>query len=421
MFCLLAYPLRARAVVSISGSVVLTALAAYLAASGITYAATGGTSDDILQSLQDQITPWAQQTYGSFQGFLDVVSSIKSPFGSYFGKLMIGSAIIPIFSSARSWLIQNFFADSDSIVVDSRLIGSDVGFYSVSGAVTGTYRIISSDAGSTYQTSYSSGELILIDRYAIGSAKIYPSCIDGYIDISNNNLRIVYNKNGYASASNIGTYRYIYLGFSPTFDSRYVLCYYYTRQNDSVADDQLLQLGRFTFSVSGGYEGMWLGGYTSSPYELTSTYDDSVTVPQVEAGQALVIDDDTALISTLDDLLAVILQGIEEGQGELDSEVVDQPVTVNPPAYVDPSQYSIGLTSFFPFCIPFDIVQGISLLAASPVAPSLSWAIPLPSGDVYTLDLDFAVFDDVAEILRRMELLVFGIGLAFVTSRLIKW
>ena len=89
----------------------------------------------------------------------------------------------------------------------------------------------------------------------------------------------------------------------------------------------------------------------------------------------------------------------------------------------DLDKYKIKVTDIFPFCIPFDIYRFFSCLAADPVAPKFT--IPVITENSfgipeYSIEIDFAMFDTVAAILRKMELLGFCVGLAFVTNKLIK-
>ena len=86
----------------------------------------------------------------------------------------------------------------------------------------------------------------------------------------------------------------------------------------------------------------------------------------------------------------------------------------------DIGDYQIDLKKFFPFCIPFDLYDFFSCLAADPVAPVIEWVIPLPGGDTYPLEIDLSAFDGVAQLLRRLQLLLFCVGLAFKTRDLIK-
>ena len=82
--------------------------------------------------------------------------------------------------------------------------------------------------------------------------------------------------------------------------------------------------------------------------------------------------------------------------------------------------YQIDLKKFFPFCIPFDLYDFFTCLNADPVAPVIEWVIPLPGGGTYPLVIDLSAFDSVAQLLRRLQLLLFCVGLAFKTRDLIK-
>lgn len=89
----------------------------------------------------------------------------------------------------------------------------------------------------------------------------------------------------------------------------------------------------------------------------------------------------------------------------------------------DLDKYKIKVADIFPFCIPFDIYRFFSCLAADPVAPKFT--IPVITENSfgipeYSIEIDFAMFDTVAAILRKMELLGFCVGLAFATNKLIK-
>lgn len=74
-----------------------------------------------------------------------------------------------------------------------------------------------------------------------------------------------------------------------------------------------------------------------------------------------------------------------------------------------------GLQSVFPFCIPFDIYAFFECLAADPVVPSFTWRFYVPGICDEEIEIDLAAFDSAARILRTMELLLFVVGLAFVT------
>lgn len=79
-----------------------------------------------------------------------------------------------------------------------------------------------------------------------------------------------------------------------------------------------------------------------------------------------------------------------------------------------------GLVSVFPFCIPFDLYNFVACLAADPVAPSFTWRFYVPGICDESIEIDLSEFDAAAQILRTMELLLFCVGLAFVTRKIIR-
>ena len=87
---------------------------------------------------------------------------------------------------------------------------------------------------------------------------------------------------------------------------------------------------------------------------------------------------------------------------------------------VDPdvSDYTLDFRKLFPFCIPFDIYKAVKLLDASPTAPVVHYKFYLSKSKSYTIDLNLNKFNTVAAILRRMECLLFIIGLATATRRI---
>lgn len=75
-----------------------------------------------------------------------------------------------------------------------------------------------------------------------------------------------------------------------------------------------------------------------------------------------------------------------------------------------------GITKRFPFCIPWDIRDAISLLQYSPTAPAwnFDWKITaLGTTYTYNFEGDLSDFDSLATIFRRLMLLAVILGLAF--------
>lgn len=98
-------------------------------------------------------------------------------------------------------------------------------------------------------------------------------------------------------------------------------------------------------------------------------------------------------------------EGTDEGTGEGE---ITYPTDI-------PS-YTLDLTDIFPFCIPFDIYEFLSILAAEPEAPVFHWKVPVPQlGTEYEVEVDLSPWDNVAKLFRTLELLAFIVGLAMMT------
>lgn len=82
------------------------------------------------------------------------------------------------------------------------------------------------------------------------------------------------------------------------------------------------------------------------------------------------------------------------------------------------SDYTLDFRRLFPFCIPFDIYKAVKLLDATPIAPVVHYKFYYTKSKTYTIDLNLNKFNTVAAILRRMECLLFIIGLATATRRI---
>lgn len=129
---------------------------------------------------------------------------------------------------------------------------------------------------------------------------------------------------------------------------------------------------------------------------------------------------------TADQVVDAINDVVVADEGALDVEVGREGITDQPvvPPVSTPEYSVVGLDEIFPFCIPFDLYDFFSVLAAEPEAPYFEWDMDLPAelGGEYTvvIDLDNTTFNTLARLLRTMELLLFCVGLAFVTRRLIR-
>lgn len=110
------------------------------------------------------------------------------------------------------------------------------------------------------------------------------------------------------------------------------------------------------------------------------------------------------------------IEGVQEGVQGLTDTIVD--------ALTAPEiqETTFDLRELFPFCIPFDIYHLLQKFDGQPVAPHVQLPFVIPSiGLNYSLDLDFSAWDSVAAILRGVQLIVYALGLAWATSKVIKW
>jgi hypothetical protein len=85
----------------------------------------------------------------------------------------------------------------------------------------------------------------------------------------------------------------------------------------------------------------------------------------------------------------------------------------------DITKYKLAdLKNLFPFCLPFDLIDFFGVLSAEPVAPKFTWTFPgVPRYGVPQVDLeiDLSAFNEVAKIMRTMEVLAFIVGLILIT------
>lgn len=87
----------------------------------------------------------------------------------------------------------------------------------------------------------------------------------------------------------------------------------------------------------------------------------------------------------------------------------------------EPGQFGIQLRDYFPFCIPFDLYDFLTVLAAEPEAPCFVWEVPVPQmGRTFTVEVDLSAWDSVAALFRKLELLAFIVGLGWVTREKIR-
>lgn len=166
------------------------------------------------------------------------------------------------------------------------------------------------------------------------------------------------------------------------------------------------------------------------PPELLASLNASAASANDAANRAQAVADATQAI--LDDLASTgsSVQTTPSTSNDRDDYVTPNPTVepveptepVDPDAPFDWNQFlQPDLYLVFPFCLPWDIYELVSLLSSSAEAPvfDLPFKVPVEGGD-YTVHIDLSVFDPVAEVARAMELLAVAAGLIFLTKKMIE-
>ena len=111
--------------------------------------------------------------------------------------------------------------------------------------------------------------------------------------------------------------------------------------------------------------------------------------------------------------------GVGEGEGEGAGEGTGEG-SINLPAIPSLTMPS-GITDKFPFCLPFDVYRIFKALVVEPVRPVISFPIKIGNYVDASIDVDLAPYDTLFELAKWGEYVIFLVGLAFVTSKVIKW
>lgn len=83
--------------------------------------------------------------------------------------------------------------------------------------------------------------------------------------------------------------------------------------------------------------------------------------------------------------------------------------------------FTMDLTQFFPFCVPFDLAYLFEKLRADPQALVIDWHFMIPYLDVdIPIQIDLSPFDSVAQLLRSLEVIAFIVALLIGTKNLIQ-
>lgn len=84
--------------------------------------------------------------------------------------------------------------------------------------------------------------------------------------------------------------------------------------------------------------------------------------------------------------------------------------------------YATQLSGFFPFCIPYDLVNLIKAFRAVPRTPKFSFPIVFEKWGIdTTFKIDLSDFDYLASVCRTFEKIMFIIMLMHLTKKIVKW
>lgn len=152
------------------------------------------------------------------------------------------------------------------------------------------------------------------------------------------------------------------------------------------------------------------------------TYEDGVVVTGVGTYEGVLTGEDlieNVLAGVAVNEYTATLEGAYENQeeAEKDHEGTGSTSINVPSGWVTIS----GLQDFFPWCIPFDLYNVISIFNASPTAPQFTWKMDFAGRFApYDINIDLSDWNVVAQIFRAMVVIVFLIFLIIKTRDLIK-
>lgn len=144
-----------------------------------------------------------------------------------------------------------------------------------------------------------------------------------------------------------------------------------------------------------------------------------INLPNINIYPATTISDVTAQ----QEQLGVVPTTPDMTQQQIE-DIIQQLQQAQVAQYGSTQEYQLHLIEYFPFCIPFDVGNLLTLFVAEPQAPVIQFMLPtgydVENGVILTqYELDLSQFDTVALWCRRGMMLVFIVGLGFLTRSMI--
>lgn len=418
----------------------ITILIAALAAIGITFVTSGAflSTQEYVSNLLEQYAASQGVSVGSL--FNGVDSGVNKQ-----GKLLLNNRFVRLLDSFATW-----------IVVELGLVNNAQKQLQQGGYFVGDFVSYKLPIFST--TYYPSSQVKVTENLITGAAEVY--CILVYESTGSNTFRFDYvlvsNRNTYA-VFNWARYRN---QAATNLESSGSNVHYLTKDDYNGPGGINISNAQLYYAVINSSTQSYLNNPNSSNWQinienpvyytpdeisqaLSGTLVDLVTQEaiSVNTGQVIPPSEDgnynpgdgaildvgaqwgEGYIDITDNTIPDAFEDENVGDATItyeDEEVVEEQVEESQsnaqPVSQEANDYQVtGLASVFPFCIPFDIYAFFECLAAEPVAPSFSWRFYIPGICDEQITIDLQEFDSAAMILRTMELLLFIVGLAFVT------
>lgn len=421
-----------------------------------------GLGDAINQAAADSSMPTFDFVKDKFEQFVEASGGSLSPIGVAKG---IASSVL--YNSDGTLVFENSAADFIFNFGDWLVDNTDVGNY----VETGEFEV-----PSTFNEIYPNvtvNSMYFSDNYCESyyNRTKFSFRLNTGDSVAFGNLKIIFNDrtliiticgsfNSFTVDSYDGDNRSVPKSTGINNMDFYVTYYIYSNMYDFEPELSVLTIND-NYSHTSFYTAMqaWIyaalnGSYTGASTGLDVWNDDAATDGYVMDPTSLLgdaVSDLAGAVANIGDYvgtLADIIAGVADpalpvaGIGD---------VAIDPPAVIDPAidlpvdpavpadraeavtvtgentvdvptgtgDYTLPLSDFFPFCIPFDIYAMLHLLDATPQAPKVSWRFYVPNVCDETIEIDLSSFDSVAQVLRTMEVLAFCVGLGFVTKRLL--
>lgn len=134
---------------------------------------------------------------------------------------------------------------------------------------------------------------------------------------------------------------------------------------------------------------------------------------------------DNAIIDLLNDILSKI-DDMPVAEPDTTKDLVDSITdSVSVPDELSDYIMPVGISTVFPFCLPFDLYRGVKLLNAPPVAPVLKIPFNIPEFGLFKgykteLVIEFAKYEKYFSVFRWGIYFIFALSLIFISTKIVK-